>query len=86
MASKFTLNYSGDKEQLLSKIKNAIGDKGSLSGDNQLGNFKGSTPLGSIEGSYSIDGDTITVNISDKPFLLSTGTIQSEFEKALKKA
>ncbi|ALM48364.1 hypothetical protein AMR72_05280 [Flavobacterium psychrophilum] len=86
MASKFTLNYSGDKEQLLSKLKNAVGDKGSLSGDSQLGNFKGSTPLGSIEGSYSIEGDTITVNISDKPFLLSTGTIQSEFEKALKKA
>lgn len=86
MASKFTLNYSGDKEQLLSKLKNAVGDKGSLSGDSQLGNFKGNTPLGSIEGSYSIEGDTITVNISDKPFLLSTGTIQSEFEKALKKA
>lgn len=86
MASKFTLNYSGDKEQLLTKLKNAIGDKGTLNGDSQLGNFKGSTPLGSIEGSYNIEGDTITVNISDKPFLLSTGTIQSEFEKALKKA
>ncbi|MDV6168014.1 hypothetical protein R1T16_06230 [Flavobacterium sp. DG1-102-2] len=86
MASKFTLNYSGDKNQLLSKIRNAVGDKGSLSGDTEMGNFKGSTPLGSIEGSYSIDGDTITVNISDKPFLLSTGMIQSEFEKALQKA
>lgn len=86
MASKFTLNYSGDKEQLLNKLKGAVGDKGTLNGDTSLGNFKGSTPLGSIEGSYSIDGDTITVNISDKPFLLSTGTIQGEFEKALKKA
>jgi len=86
MASKFTLDYTGDKEQLLSKIKNAIGEKGMLKGDSQLGNFQGSTPLGNIEGSYNIEGDTITVNISDKPFLLSTGMIKDEFEKALKKA
>lgn len=86
MASQFTVNYARDKDQLLNKIKNAIGSKGTLNGNDQQGSFEGSSPLGTIAGNYSIDGDTITVTITDKPFLVSTGMIQSEFEKALKNA
>lgn len=86
MANQFTVSYPGDKTQLLNKIRNTVGDKGSLAGDDQHGNFEGSTPLGKFAGSYSIDGDDITITIDKKPLLVSNSRIQEEFEKALKKA
>lgn len=86
MACQFTVTYPGDKTQLLNKIRSTIGDKGQLSGNETSGNFEGSTIVGSFKGSYSIAGDAITISISDKPFLVSCGMIQDEFEKALKKA
>lgn len=82
----FTVQYPGDKSELLNKIKNTVGKQGQLEGDDSLGVFEGSTPIGKIEGSYSIDGDSITITIDKKPFLVSEGKIQEEFEKALKKA
>ncbi|WP_294822516.1 hypothetical protein [uncultured Flavobacterium sp.] len=86
MASQFTVSYSGDKSQLLNKIKNTVGDKGKVAGNEQQGNFEGETPVGSFAGSYTIDGDNINITITKKPFLVSTGMIKDEFEKALKKA
>jgi hypothetical protein len=86
MANQFTVNYPGDKASLLNKIKNTIGDKGTLSGNEQQGNFEGDTPLGKFEGSYAIEGNDITITIDKKPFLISNGMIKDEFEKALKKA
>ncbi|WP_330444098.1 hypothetical protein [Flavobacterium sp. C4GT6] len=83
MANQFTISYPGDKTSLLNKIKSSIGDKGNLAGDDQHGNFEGSTPLGKFSGSYSIDGDNITITIDKKPMLISNSRIQEEFEKAL---
>lgn len=84
MANQFTVNYPGDKTQLLNKIRNMVGTKGKLAGDETQGNFEGSTPVGSFEGRYAIEGDSITVTIDKKPFLVSNSRIQDEFEKALK--
>lgn len=86
MANQFSLNYPGDKKQLLEKIKNAAGDKGQFAGNESQGSFEGDTPLGKFAGSYSIEGDTISITIDKKPFLLSSGMIKDEFEKALKNA
>lgn len=84
MDNQFTVKYPGDKSQLIGKIKQAVGSKGSLSGNEQQGNFEGSTPIGSFQGSYTIAGDNITVTIDKKPFLVSNSRIKDEFEKALK--
>jgi len=84
MSSQFTVKYTGDKAGLLNKIKSTVGDKGRLNGDEKQGSFVGSTPIGSFEGRYIIEGDDITVTIDKKPFLVSNGRIQEEFEKALK--
>jgi hypothetical protein len=82
----FNVNYTGDKSQLLNKIKSTIGDKGQFAGDESRGDFEGNTPLGKFAGSYAINGDDITITINKKPFLVSTGRIKEEFEKALKNA
>ncbi|MFP9113231.1 hypothetical protein ACLI1A_04775 [Flavobacterium sp. RHBU_3] len=84
MGNQFTVKYPGDKSQLISKIRSAVGNKGKLDGNEQKGSFEGSTPVGDFEGSYVINGNDITVTISKKPFLVSHGRIQEEFEKALK--
>lgn len=84
MSNTFTVSYPGDKGQLLNKIKNMVGSKGSIAGNESQGNFEGSTPLGSFDGSYTIAGDDITVTIGKKPFLVSNSRIKEEFEKALK--
>lgn len=86
MASQFTVTYPGDKSQLLNKIKSTVGDKGNVVGNEQQGNFEGDTPVGSFAGNYTIEGDSINITITKKPFLVSTGMIKDEFEKALKKA
>lgn len=80
----FNLNYPGDKSQLLNKIKSTIGDKGQFAGDESRGVFEGGTPLGKFAGSYTINGDEISINIDKKPFLVSDNRIKEEFEKALK--
>jgi hypothetical protein len=85
MSKQFTISYPGDKAQLITKLKNMIGNNGTLAGDENNGNFKGSTPVGGFEGSYSIQGDNITVTLDKKPMLVSTDMIKSEFQKALKK-
>jgi hypothetical protein len=84
MANQFTVSYPGDKSQLINKLKNMVGSKGNLSGDESKGSFEGSTPIGGFEGRYIIEGDSIHVIIDKKPFLVSNGRIQEEFEKALK--
>ena len=86
MSSQFTVKYPGDKQELMNKIKSTVGDKGKVNGNEQQGSFEGSTPIGTFEGSYVIAGDDITITIDKKPFLVSNGRIQEEFEKALKKA
>jgi hypothetical protein len=86
MASQFTVSYPGDKSQLLNKIRSTVGSKGTLKGNEEQGNFEGDTPVGTFAGSYTIEGDSINVTITKKPFLVSTNMIKDEFEKALKKA
>lgn len=86
MDNQFTVSYPGDKAGLLARIKSMVGDKGTLAGDANNGHFEGNTPVGKFAGSYTINGDDITVTISKKPMLISHGRIKEEFEKALKNA
>ena len=86
MSNQFKVSYPGDKAELLDKIRSTVGTKGKLDGNEQQGKFEGSTPVGNFEGSYTIQGDDINITIDKKPFLVSNGRIQEEFEKALKKA
>jgi hypothetical protein len=82
---QFTVNYPGDKSQLIAKLKSMVGNKGEVAGNESAGQFKGDTPVGGFEGSYQINGDEITVNVDKKPFLVSTSRIKEEFEKAIQK-
>ena len=81
----FSINYPKPKEQLVAQLKSAILSQSNahFEGDNTTGAFAFTAMGFDIAGNYGINGDTIDVNITDKPFLLSCSKIESEIRKYL---
>jgi len=84
MSCKFSINYPKHKEELVSKLRDAILNSGGrFEGNNSEGSFQGNTPVGSFEGNYVITDDEIEVAINNKPFLITCSRIESEINKYL---
>ncbi|MDQ6812196.1 MAG: hypothetical protein M3040_00425 [Bacteroidota bacterium] len=76
---QFSIPFSSDAEGLIGRAKQQIEKAGgSFTGDASMGKFEASTPIGSIVGSYQIEGQEIALSISKKPFLLSCAKIEKE--------
>ncbi len=76
---QFSISFSGDAESLIKRAQEQIGNAGgNFTGDSKEGNFQAKTPIGPIKGSYMIEGQSINLTISDKPFLLSCSRIEKE--------
>ena len=76
---QFSLAYSGDALSLLRRAKQEIERTGgTLVGSDAEGEFQAKTPIGSIRGTYHVDGQQITLAILKKPLLLSCTRIQKE--------
>jgi hypothetical protein len=56
---------------------------GDFSGDERSGQFRLSTGIGSVKGNYSINGNLLSVTISDKPMFVGCGRIENEIKKYL---
>ncbi len=83
-ACNFNIPFSASPEELIAKAKRGInGGGGAFNGDAASGNFKMPTPLGAIEGSYTILNSVIKIAITDKPFFVSCTRIQEELQKQL---
>lgn len=66
------LNQSA--EEIVAKAKEAARDKGLLLvGDEEKGQFAGN----GIEGHYQISGDTLSIQISKKPFIVPWNLIEA---------
>ena len=80
MAScRFTVDFNGSASELITKAKTAIEQAGgSFNGTLTNGTYALSTPLGDISGLYTISGQTASFEITDKPFLVSCGTIEKK--------
>lgn len=82
---KFTIPFSGDAESLIARAQRAIERAGgTFSGNAADGNFQGKTPLGAITGSYEVQGQTLALTITDKPFLLSCSRIEKELSSVMR--
>lgn len=78
------INFSGDPEGLIRNAEQAISAAGgSFSGNNSYGKFAISSPLGKISGTFSVQGQSFIITITDKPFLVSCGRIETELKKHL---
>lgn len=77
----FSIPFSTSADDLASMARTAITNAGgNFNGDSNGGNFDVSTPLGTIRGSYLIQGDTINVSITSKPFLVSCSLIEKQLQ------
>ena len=75
---------SGDVSTMVLRAEQAItSNGGEFTGNISSGSFKISVLIGKIIGEYKINDYSFTINIVEKPFLLSCGRIEDELTKYL---
>lgn len=80
----FSASFTGTPEDTVAKVKGAIEKAGgTFTGDQQKGDFSVSTPAGKVKGSYTVAGQSLDVEITDKPFILPGSTIEAQVRKFL---
>lgn len=74
--NEMTFQFVGMADDLFAQVQAAIHGNGTLNGDSEQGTF--SVLLGSIKGSYRVDGNTLRVTVSSRPGPVSCEKIQNE--------
>lgn len=81
-ACDFTIAFQESAEDLILKVRETLVKAGgTMDGGVKSGNFSLSTPLGTIKGTYLVDGEYFRVIVDDKPMLLPCKTIEAELTK-----
>ena len=83
MAHSFTVKLTDEISSVLGRVRSEItGNGGRFEGDTEYGSFDGKSVLGSIKGEYRcIAGNEIEITITDKPFIVPYGMIESEIKQ-----
>jgi hypothetical protein len=80
----FSVDSAQPVAQLIDKAKKAIASAGgTFDGNTEKGNYSIPTPLGKITGAYTVNGNVIAFEITDKPFLVGCSKIEDELKKYL---
>lgn len=80
----FDLPFSDTASVLIQKFQSRIqAAGGSFSGNENNGSFTVKTPVGGIEGGYTISDSVLKVEISDKPIFVGCGMIEDFIRKEL---
>jgi hypothetical protein len=78
MARSFSISTAEDPTTLVDRAKRVASENGAtFEGDATSGSFSGS----GVEGEYKIEGRTVTVTITDKPFFLSWDNVESRVKR-----
>ena len=78
MSKSFEVQLHSDPDEVIAKARAAARDNGvRFEGDGQMGRFAGH----GIEGSYLILEETLTVQISKKPFIMPWALIETSLRK-----
>ena len=78
MACEFSLPFSGEPEAVLGKARKAVESQGgSFSGDTSRGDFSVAVFGNKIIGNYTVSGQNLQINITDKPFMVPCSAIES---------
>jgi hypothetical protein len=73
----FRFTFTGSAEALIEKIRAHFSRAGgTLTGSETEGSFDLPTPVGRFVGTYAVSGQTIGIEISDKPAFVSCGIIE----------
>lgn len=84
MACKFSLDFNESAESALDKARGAIeSQNGVLNGDVHAGDFEVNVFGNNIKGNYTINEQTIHLEITDKPFFVPCSMIESFLAKQI---
>ena len=74
----FSVDFTGSAQELFVKIATMIHDHGgTITGGPSGGAFTVGSPLGAVAGTFMVSGQTCTITITQRPFLLPCGVIQN---------
>lgn len=85
MACSFSIPFSGGASDILAKARTAVqGQNGNFDGDTNSGSFSVAVLGNRITGDYTVSGQTMQINITDKPFMIPCSAIESFLRGQLK--
>lgn len=80
----FSISFQGPASTIIVKAKTAIETyNGSFSGNETAGEFSVTVFGNSIKGSYTVTGQSLNLNITDKPFFVPCSTIENMLKKEI---
>ncbi|MEO6538952.1 MAG: hypothetical protein ABIT07_00465 [Ferruginibacter sp.] len=83
-ACNFTIPFTSSPENVMQKAKATIlGQGGNFNGNETAGNFSISIFGNTVIGSYTVNGQELTVLIEEKPFLIPCNSIESFLKSKL---
>jgi len=75
----FDIPMPADLQATLRHLESAlVSQGGSFEGNENSGRFSGQTPVGTLSGVYSVEGEAIRVTITNKPMMAPCGAIESK--------
>jgi hypothetical protein len=83
----FRFDFPMSAEGLIRRVGDAVRSAGgSFAGDAAEGHYTVSTPIGPIAGTYSVSGQTIKIDVTDKPIILSCKLIEKKLNEFIQRA
>jgi hypothetical protein len=79
----FQVTVQGDLQQTLDRVRADVqAHGGQFSGDLTSGSVSGPVPvLGTIEADYAVEGNTVTITVTNRPFLVPCSTIETQAQQ-----
>jgi hypothetical protein len=82
---RFQFEFPGSGTALVERIRAKMTDAGGqFEGSPAAGHFSLPTPVGEFEGSYTIDQNTIQVEVTDKPIFVPCSAIEVKLLEIVK--
>ena len=83
----FSFEFPVSAEELVRRVGGAVRSAGGkFSGDTAEGHYAIETPVGPIAGAYSVSGQTIQIDVTDKPIILPCSLIRSKLNEFVQQA
>lgn len=84
MSCKFQLPFSVPAESALEKAKSAVESQGgTFNGDTTSGDFELTVFGNHIKGNYTIEGQLLNLEVTDKPFFVPCSMVESFLKKEI---
>ncbi len=83
----FKFDFKGTGESLVATIRSHVSRAGGeLTGSATDGAFSLPTPIGTFRGTYAISGQTIFLEVLEKPFFVPCGSIEARLAAYVKES